>query len=275
MPNNRKGITLIALVITIIVLLILAGISISMLSGDNSILTRGAEAKTSSDKATIEEELRLAINGLAVDYHLSSSNLEGFRDYIFSTEVGKGQDQLKAELGSEQIEFNAQKNEIICKGQAFTVDENGIITLKQPADPNQGFWINDTQISTHSLEEILQQIDAYIDAIAANESNLPNLSEYGISSLRTETSNHNAFFKLNFTEYDSFELQVGVSMATDTETGDSMLFVETPTHSPTAEYRSPEIQNENDSVSLDNGFKAIIESIEVQNFNKIFNALYV
>lgn len=45
MKKSSKGITLIALVITIIVLLILAGISISMLSGDNSILSRVGEAK--------------------------------------------------------------------------------------------------------------------------------------------------------------------------------------------------------------------------------------
>ena len=37
--KNNKGITLIALVITIIVLLILAGISIAMLTGENGILT--------------------------------------------------------------------------------------------------------------------------------------------------------------------------------------------------------------------------------------------
>ena len=42
--RNNKGITLIALVITIIVLLILAGVSISMLSGDNSILTNATKA---------------------------------------------------------------------------------------------------------------------------------------------------------------------------------------------------------------------------------------
>ena len=36
--TNEKGITLIALVLTIIVLLILAGVSISMLTGDNGIL---------------------------------------------------------------------------------------------------------------------------------------------------------------------------------------------------------------------------------------------
>ena len=39
--KNFSGITLIALVITIIVLLILAGVSIAMLTGNNGILTRG------------------------------------------------------------------------------------------------------------------------------------------------------------------------------------------------------------------------------------------
>ena len=38
--NENKGITLIALVVTIIVLLILAGISVSMLTGQNGILNR-------------------------------------------------------------------------------------------------------------------------------------------------------------------------------------------------------------------------------------------
>ena len=42
MLTNNKGITLIALVITIIVLLILAGVSIAMLTGDNGLLTKAS-----------------------------------------------------------------------------------------------------------------------------------------------------------------------------------------------------------------------------------------
>ena len=59
--SGRKnyGITLIALVITIIVLLILAGISISMLSGDNSILRRATEAKEKTDEARNKEDMAL------------------------------------------------------------------------------------------------------------------------------------------------------------------------------------------------------------------------
>ena len=61
--NKKKGITLIALVITIILLLILAGVSISMLSGDNSILTKATEAKEKTEKATEDEQIKLAVNG--------------------------------------------------------------------------------------------------------------------------------------------------------------------------------------------------------------------
>ena len=49
--KNKNGITLISLVVTIIVLLILSGISISMLSGNNSILKQATQAKEETDIA--------------------------------------------------------------------------------------------------------------------------------------------------------------------------------------------------------------------------------
>ena len=60
---NRKerGITLIALVITIIVLLILAGVAISMLSGENGILKQAASAKTRTEEKTEFERVQLAV----------------------------------------------------------------------------------------------------------------------------------------------------------------------------------------------------------------------
>ena len=59
--TNNKGITLIALVITIIVLLILAGVSIAMLTGDNGILTQANKAKDDTAKAEIAEKVNMAI----------------------------------------------------------------------------------------------------------------------------------------------------------------------------------------------------------------------
>ena len=58
--RNQKGITLIALVITIIVLLILAGVSIAMLTGNNGILTNSNKAKSTNVTAQAEEQMKLA-----------------------------------------------------------------------------------------------------------------------------------------------------------------------------------------------------------------------
>ena len=76
MKFNQKGITLIALVITIIVLLILAGISISMLSGDNGILRQASEAKEDTKKKTMEEQIKLA----AVDAFMKGEDLITIED---------------------------------------------------------------------------------------------------------------------------------------------------------------------------------------------------
>ena len=56
-----KGITLIALVITIIVLLILAGVSIATLTGENGILTKANEAKDKTQIADVKEQVQMDI----------------------------------------------------------------------------------------------------------------------------------------------------------------------------------------------------------------------
>ena len=58
--KEKKGITLIALVITIVVLLILAGVSIAMLTGDNGILTQATKAKEETESAAKNETSDLA-----------------------------------------------------------------------------------------------------------------------------------------------------------------------------------------------------------------------
>ena len=59
--KNARGITLIALVITIIVLLILAGVTINALSGENGIITKSKEAKIKTEKSKTIEKINLAI----------------------------------------------------------------------------------------------------------------------------------------------------------------------------------------------------------------------
>ncbi len=67
MFKEQKGVTLIALVITIIVLLILAGVSIAMLTGDNGILTKAQSAGSETAISEIKEQVTLAINEILMN----------------------------------------------------------------------------------------------------------------------------------------------------------------------------------------------------------------
>ena len=65
--RKEKGITLIALVVTIVVLLILAGVSISMLTGENGIITQAQEAKEETSYEGAREKLNLILTDLQAE----------------------------------------------------------------------------------------------------------------------------------------------------------------------------------------------------------------
>ena len=73
--KKNNGITLIALVITIIVLLILAGVAIAMLSGENGILNKAKDAKEKTEKGQEQEETTLS------DYALDMYFIENNKKY--------------------------------------------------------------------------------------------------------------------------------------------------------------------------------------------------
>ena len=67
--RNQKGITLIALVITIIVLLILAGVAIAMLGGDNGILKKASNSAKDTAVSNVKEQIGLLVNEAITDYY--------------------------------------------------------------------------------------------------------------------------------------------------------------------------------------------------------------
>ena len=71
--KRNKGITLIALVITIIVLLILAGVSINLVAGSNGIMNRATKAVDVTNMAKIKEDIELKIAEMQMDYYSDSS----------------------------------------------------------------------------------------------------------------------------------------------------------------------------------------------------------
>ena len=67
--KNNKGITLIALVVTIIVLLILAGVSIAMLTGDNGILNRASQSSVVNTIGEAKDQVALTVSEAVADYY--------------------------------------------------------------------------------------------------------------------------------------------------------------------------------------------------------------
>ena len=88
---GKKGITLISLVVTIIVLLILAGVTIATLTGENGILTRASEAKEKTEEAQEKEGLELAV---------TSSQMEDVNTLEITEE--KLSDAIKQQFGNNK-----------------------------------------------------------------------------------------------------------------------------------------------------------------------------
>lgn len=122
--KNQKGITLIALVITIIVLLILAGVTIAMLTGENGILNKATGAVSDTEKATAEEAIKMEV------YNNIATN-EGTFDLNTFTSITTNSDYEYAvgdTTESKRVVTVTKDSKAI---GTWTVDNKGAITTKK------------------------------------------------------------------------------------------------------------------------------------------------
>ena len=125
--KSNRGITLIALVVTIIVLLILAGISITMLSGDNSILKRAGDAREDSIIARENEQIKLAVNSSRINELGGNANTRGISKYF------KAQgDKVSVYQNEDEIEI-----EYLDTGHIYIVKANGEIVKQEGNDTEE------------------------------------------------------------------------------------------------------------------------------------------
>ncbi len=108
--KKNKGITLIALVITIIVLLILAGVAIATLTGDNGLLQKATSAKEQTKSAEAEEQIKLIYAEYQISKYAEGNTSAG--DYL--------KEQLEKTYGEGNVDIISQEESIILK-----VIENG------------------------------------------------------------------------------------------------------------------------------------------------------
>ena len=121
--QNEKGITLIALVITIIVLLILAGVSISMLTGDNGILTQAKEAKEANTTGAEKEQVKLAMQSLKMKKQADNVSTTVTAEELQNQLIADGAKNVTVEAGesgSLVVKYADSKNKYI-------VNQNGEI----------------------------------------------------------------------------------------------------------------------------------------------------
>lgn len=124
MKKFRKdyGITLIALVITVIILLILAGIAIASLTGENGLITRAQEARTKTDKAQEREGVEIAVASSRMeDVNTLEIKKESLENAI-KDQFGENKDFLVTDNkdGSFLINMNDTK-------RVYYVDDTGIV----------------------------------------------------------------------------------------------------------------------------------------------------
>ena len=181
--KKNKGITLVALVVTIVVLLILAGVSINLVLGNNGIIAKAKDAETKSAEAS-QNDLK-GMNGLV-------SEMEGALAENGSNGSGSG----NGNTGSEN-NFVTKNTEVtypdgkvwipegfkIAKGSASTVQGGVVIEDK---DGNQFVWvpvatIADYKRTAYSTNVATEETDTATNSIKININS--SISDYFTEAL--------------------------------------------------------------------------------------------
>ncbi len=188
----ERGITLIALVITILVLLILAGVSIAMLTGDNGILTKATEAKNKNEESNAKEKIIVEVLGSygkdgkpqIEDINKNISNIGG---------VIKG-DKFPLSVTLDNYEFKIKSN-----GQVVLPEElewNGTVNAPRLAEGmipikwENNNWIICSEDDPEWFEYVKQESGVYKTSRWANVM-LSDGKKYKAGSIETENARKN------------------------------------------------------------------------------------
>ena len=127
MKRNERGVTLIALVVTIVVLLILAGTAIAMLSGDDGIMTNAQKAQAANTEGEVREKFSMAYNAIKTKISVDSA-IDPAYNATSATTIKELFQEAVEEIG---LEYDSSK--------AVATDNTGsggyTITYAQGSDP--------------------------------------------------------------------------------------------------------------------------------------------
>ena len=141
--KNNKGITLVALIVTIIVLIILAGISVNLALGDNGIITIARKAKENTELAKIEEETELNELYYQLENNDSSSGNLPYDAITKLAEFKKAIATAINDAGGIKTENTAETSIFVnnIKGIVKEVTKNATATANDIAEGKTA-WVN-------------------------------------------------------------------------------------------------------------------------------------
>ncbi len=167
--KKAKGITLISLVITIIILLILAGVTLSLTLGDNGIITQAEKAKEAQEIAAIKEDFQLAI----LDKELEKGGTGLTQEEL---------EEIAGNYGELQEDGNTIKTD---EGYEIKIDE-----IYQPGGgtSNPGSGASDEEIA--ALEEKIKELEQTVEDLNNTKTELEGTIEDLNGQLEEEQGNN-------------------------------------------------------------------------------------
>ena len=194
--KSTKGITLIALVVTIIILLLLAGVSIAMLTGNNGILTQGQRAKEETRIAGVEEVVKLYKQGKYID-STTGSVTENANEML---------ENLKGQKLVSEDEID-RENEIITikrkDGSIAKEIQYGMVTItisKTPENENaRRITLKVESVEGTKIPITVEDIGNFIDNLSDDEKKdlIRNMYPKAINKITQNSTNPTNFKTLN------------------------------------------------------------------------------
>ena len=148
--KGNKGITLIALVITIIVLLILAGVSIAMLSGENSILGRAKDSSIQTTLTSAADIIGVKVSEYVTKYYdetyasrvetptyssIGAAVAAGFNDAVLPDGVTMNPKPVADTTAKVTLTFNGYKTEAELKDSSNNVKTTVVWSTPEKVTP--------------------------------------------------------------------------------------------------------------------------------------------
>ena len=149
--RKEKGITLVALVVTVIILLILASVTLSMLTGENGIIAKAREAKEKTEIAAWEERIDLAI--IEAEGEKRNPTLEDVIDKLYDNDII---DDKENDVNRETGAITTNEPEYIIEGKLDDyLDNPGSTEPEEPPVYEEGditFSYNPEEMTNKDVE---------------------------------------------------------------------------------------------------------------------------